>query len=107
MELENRRKGKSSCSSIQQFQQFKCYANTLFDIAWCRCIEFETCNCEEHDKVPELMYKFLRDQRSDRKLRNETNLYSQSNFDENSPIENSKTDSERSNYSAQPEVSSS
>ena len=40
----------------------------LFDIAACRCVDFDNCSCPRESKVPSLERKFLLDQRSERKM---------------------------------------
>lgn len=64
--LQNKRKCKSSDASIQRFTDFRSKAENLFDLAQCRCINSETCFCDENFQVPLIAQNFFKDQRDKR-----------------------------------------
>lgn len=66
--LANRRKCKSSDSSVQRIREFQSDADKLFDLACCKCITWDTCQCEPDKKVPKTVQYFLQDQRDDRNI---------------------------------------
>jgi hypothetical protein len=52
----------------KKLDDFKVHLNILFDIASCKCLNFEFCTCPREKKVPFLERNFLTDQRNDRKM---------------------------------------
>lgn len=48
--------------------KFRKEAERLFDIAACKCVNFNTCTCIKEKKVPVVEQEFLSDQRSNRKM---------------------------------------
>lgn len=70
-------------------------AQTLFDIAKCRCSNFRQCECSDEKKVPLSEQRFLIDQRNARKMslkRNPLLLQSNQSFN-SSEVENDSNDS--------------
>ncbi|GBM66217.1 hypothetical protein AVEN_27906-1 [Araneus ventricosus] len=57
---------KAFQTKIKAFRQGEC--TKLFDIAVCKFITFEDCNCERTKKLPRNEYNFLKDQRTTRLL---------------------------------------
>jgi hypothetical protein len=48
--------------------KFREEAKRLFDIAACKCVNFNTCTCIKEKKVPVMEQEFLKDQRSNRTM---------------------------------------
>ena len=48
--------------------RFQNSINDLFDISYCQCKEFTSCQCVKEKKVPRAEQEFFRDQRSSRKM---------------------------------------
>lgn len=62
-------KEKMSPFLQNKINQFQINSKKLFDISSCKCVSMELCSCERARKVPTLEWSFLKDQRSERKMR--------------------------------------
>ncbi|KAG8197762.1 hypothetical protein JTE90_006805 [Oedothorax gibbosus] len=59
---------KKNFNFQHKVQAFKKEAKALFDVAACKCNDFELCHCEESRKVPIKEQPFITDQRSAREM---------------------------------------
>lgn len=62
-------KSRKNVESYQdRLKLFKDKAKSLFDIAACKCVNFNLCQCPKASRVPILERMFLTDQRTERKM---------------------------------------
>lgn len=62
------KRDKDKASFKNKLSSFSTRAQELFDVAACKCNDFELCRCEYSKKVPLIERDFLTDQRSTRKM---------------------------------------
>ncbi|XP_050309269.1 uncharacterized protein LOC126745454 [Anthonomus grandis grandis] len=66
--LKPYRQRKDVPSYKSKAEHFVKDSQRLFDVAVCKCVDFQNCSCSKPNKVPLNERPFLQDQRSDRKM---------------------------------------
>ena len=64
----NKVENSERANNALRLKQMEQFFGELFDIAICRCRDLHRCNCPREHRVPEAEKRFLRDQRSARRM---------------------------------------
>ena len=64
----NKVENSERANNALRLKQMEQFFGELFDIAICRCRDLRRCNCPREHRVPEAEKRFLRDQRSARRM---------------------------------------
>lgn len=60
---------KNNASFLAKVEKFRrSNEEELFDIATCRCVDYDKCKCIKEDKIPVEERKFLIDQKHERRI---------------------------------------